>query len=160
MKRNLLAAALAASGLLISGAAAAADTHTVTVSAVVQGTCKFNSATSTLALTNNGTDVDPSLAVAATGSTDVFFRCTKNANSTVSVAGTPYTVPVARSLSDGGVNSMAYTLTLTGASQAGTGFGAGGSDLTLSVSGSIAASVVQVAAAGNYTDSVVLTIAP
>lgn len=159
MKRNLVASALITAGLLAGSIAHAADSHTVTVNAAVVGTCKFNSATSTVTLTNNGTDVDPSLAVAATGNTDVTFRCTKNATSTISIGGVAYAGPLSRTLVDG-AESIPYTLTLTGAAQAGTGFGAGGSDLTLNIAGSIAAADVQVAAAGNYSDSVVLDITP
>jgi hypothetical protein len=159
MKRNLIATALTAAGLIAAGSAHALDTHTVTVNATVVGTCKFNSATSTVTLTNNGTDIDPSLAVAATGNTDVTFRCTKNANSSISIGGVAYAGALTRTLSSGGDN-MSYTFTLTGATQSGTGFGAGGSDLTLNIAGSIAASVVQAAAAGAYSDSVVLSINP
>jgi spore coat protein U-like protein len=159
MKRNLIATALAAAGLLAAGIAHAADTHTVTVSATVVGTCKFNSATSTVTLTNNGTDIDPSLAVAATGNTDITFRCTKNATSAISIGGVAYTAPLARTLTSGG-NTMGYTFTLTGAAQLGTGFGAGGSDLTLNIAGNIPAATVQGAAAGSYSDSVVLSITP
>jgi hypothetical protein len=163
MNRNLLAVALIASGL-IAPAALAQGTHTVNVQAVVIGTCKFNSAGPTLVNVTNGgagSTIDPSLtgAGAAVGSANITFRCTANTTSSMDVAGVPYAGPVARTLTSGS-GSMGYTLTLTGAAQPGTGFGAGGSDLTLAVGASIAEVVWSVAAADTYTESVVLTVNP
>lgn len=159
MKTKLLASALATAGLLAGSLAHALDTHTVTVNANVVGTCKFNAPTSTLTLANSGADIDPSLGTAATGNVNITFRCTRNATSAVAVAGVAYAAPVVRTLTSG-ANTMAYTLTLTGHSQAGTGFGASGTDLTLNVAGNITAAVASGAAAGAYSDSVTLDITP
>jgi hypothetical protein len=163
MKRSSIALALMTAGLLASGAAAALDTHTVNVNAVVAGTCKFMAAgPTTVNVQNNvGGNIDPSLTGAgnATGSATINFRCTKNATSSINVGATLYTVPVARTLTSG-ANTMGYTMTLTGHSQAGQGFGAGGVDLPLQVQASITEAVWSVAAAGTYTDSVVLTVNP
>ena len=163
MKRNSIVVALMAAGVFASGVAVAADTHTVNVNAVVAGTCKFMAAgPTTVNVQNNvGGNIDPSLTGAgnATGSATINFRCTKNATSAINVGAAVYTVPVARTLTSG-ANTMAYTMSLTGHSQLGQGFGAGGVDLPLVVNASITEAVWSVAAAGTYADSVVLTVSP
>lgn len=160
MKRNLIVLSLATAGLVASGLAVAANSHTVTVSANVIGNCKFNTAgPTTLTIANSGANIDPSLTGNATGNASITFRCTKNTTSAVSIGASNYTAPVTRTLTSG-ANSMAYTFTLTGFAQAGTGFGAGGSDLTLGVQGDIADTVYQAAAVGTYSDSVTLNINP
>ena len=163
MKRNSIALALIAAGVLASGVAAAADTHTVNVNAVVAGTCKFMAAgPTTVNVQNNvGGNIDPSLTGAgnATGSATINFRCTKGATSSMNVGASLYAGPVGRTVTSG-ANTMTYTMTLTGYAQAGQGFGAGGVDLPLVVAADITEAVWSVAAAGTYTDSMVLTVNP
>lgn len=160
MKRNLIALSLTAAGLFASGLAMAANSTTVTVSATVIGNCKFNTpGPTTLTIANSGVNIDPSITGTATGSASVTFRCTKNTSSSVSVGVTPYAAPVTRTLTSG-ANTMSYTFTLSGFAQTGTGFGTGGSDLTLGLQGDIADTEYQAAAAGLYSDTITLNINP
>jgi spore coat protein U-like protein len=54
---------------------------------------------------------------------------------------------------------MVYSLTLSGDTQTGTGFGAA-QDKTLNISGTILVADLQNATAGTYDDQVTLTITP
>jgi len=159
MKLKLIALAL--SGALVSGAAlAGSTTHTLSVSATVTGSCKFNSAgPTTLTIATGAGVIDPSAAGPATGSAGIAFRCTTGTTSSIAADdGLNSTGPGARRVASGG-NFMPYALTLTNAAQVGSGFGAG-QDKTLTVDASITAANYQNAAAGAYSDTVTLTITP
>jgi spore coat protein U-like protein len=89
----------------------------------------------------------------------VAFRCTTGTTSTITNDdGLNSTGPGAPRVKLG-TNFMPYTLSLTNAAQLGSGFGAG-QDKTVTVNASIVATDYQNAAAGAYTDTVTLTIAP
>lgn len=155
MKSNRIANAIAATLLTFAAGAAIADTNSLTVSAAVSGVCKFNSGTSTLAF---GT-IDPSGAANATASSNVLYRCTKGTTAAVSNA-----ITGARSMAGSGTaagETLAYALAFTsGASEVGTGFGAGGSDLTLVLGGTITPAQYQAVKAGPYAETVTLTVTP
>jgi spore coat protein U-like protein len=161
MKTQLLAAALAASGALLSAPAfAASSTHTLSVSATVSGTCKFNTAGPTAVTIATGAGViDPSAAGPATGTNNVTFRCTTGTTSGITGDNGLNFLGASRRVKNGAANYMNYALTLTNAAQLGSGFGAG-QDKTLQVDASIIAADYQNATAGAYTDTVTLTITP
>lgn len=150
-----------ACGLVLSGgvwataAFAASSTNILTVNATVNGTCKFQSPTSTLAFG----PIDPSGLSAATASTTTAYRCTTGTTASVSKDDGLNAFGVGLPRLKVGSQFMPYTLTLTGGAQPGTGHGAG-QDKTLTVGGSIAATDFQNAPAGDYVDTVTLTITP
>ena len=161
MKTKLIVLALAASGALIPvPALAASTTHTLTVSAQVQGTCKFNTAgPTTLTVATGAGVIDPSAAGPATGAANVTFRCTTGTTSAITGDNGLSFSGGSRRVKNGVANFMNYTLGLTGAAQVGTGHGAG-QDKTVVVNASIIAADYQNATAGAYTDTVTLTITP
>ena len=158
-----LKAAIAAALISATGAASAGGTHTITVSASITGTCVVNPATSTLAF---GT-LDPATGgtVNATWSGGT-FRCT---------TGTPYTITSDDGLweaSAGGANNRMKLSTATDCdvatncikyamTKAANGTGAGmTTNVSFAVTGATVIGDYQNAAAGSYSDTVILTVAP
>jgi spore coat protein U-like protein len=141
-----------------AGMASAADTQNLTVSASVQGVCRFSSAAQTLSF---GT-LNPATDGATTPGTGaaVTYRCTKGqvaavtADSGLYDSGGPR-MRHATVLTD----FIPYTLTITDGTQTGTGFGAG-EDKALGVAGSVSLTNYQNVSAGDYSDTVVLSITP
>jgi spore coat protein U-like protein len=155
VKRIILIVAIAM--IAFSGVALAADTNTVTVTANIVGTCKFNSATSTLAFGA----LDQTLTTDATASNNsTTFWCTKNTNYAIT--------------DDDGLNELVanenrmQNLGTPGefikySFGYGPATGAGGgktSPITLTMNGTVNNIDYVNAAAGNYQDTVVLTIIP
>jgi spore coat protein U-like protein len=140
--------------LAAAGPALAVSTNTISVSASVSPTCKFSSGTSTL---NFGT-LDPTSAANATASASTTFWCTKGATYSVSndnglhSSGSTIRMQNSTDLTQ----FMPYTLAYT---NSGTGLGKN-TPVTLNVTGTILNSDYVDAAAGNYADSVVLTVTP
>jgi spore coat protein U-like protein len=154
VKRIILIIAIAM--IAFSGVALAADTNTVTVTANVVGTCKFTSATSTLAFGA----LDPSSALDGSATTTTTFWCTKNAS---------YGITDDDGLYETGANQnrMRNTVTLTEFIPYSISYGpASGAGLgktlpiTLTMNGTINNADYVNVASGDYSDTVVLTIAP
>jgi len=153
--KKLLGLAMVLS-LVLTGVAFALDTNTITVSANVSGNCKFNTATSTLGFGA----LDPNSSSDASASAMVTFWCTK---------GSGYSITDDDGLYETGVNLnrmrhavdnaefIPYTLTYNPASGTGTGKTV---PITLNISGTIANANYVNALAGDYGDTVVLTINP
>jgi len=142
--------------LVLGRVAMAADTNTVTVTANVVGTCRFNSATSTLAFGG----LDPGVGGDVNASASTTFWCTRNAS---------YSITDDDGLHESGVNGnrMEHTTTLgelipyTFSYTPATGTGNGRtSPITLDISGTVTFANYQNAAVGNYADTVVLSITP
>jgi spore coat protein U-like protein len=142
--------------LAAGGAAWALDTNTLTVTASVTGTCKFVAPkTSTLSFT-----LDPSVGTNISTSTTTTFWCTKgvtllpfgsgpglyfaggknNMRDSVSGDSIPYTIDSL--IPDGGSNAGP------------------GSPRTLTIAGTVLATDYTTKSAGNYSDTVALTINP
>ncbi|MFQ5465562.1 MAG: spore coat protein U domain-containing protein [Thermodesulfobacteriota bacterium] len=139
--------------LMAAGTAMAAGTNTMTVSANVVGTCKFSAATSTLGFGN----LDPALTTDATAAVNVAFWCTKGATYTVGDDGGLYNVggPRMQHATDP-TQFIPYTISYTN-----TGTGAGKTTAAnLAVSGLVANADYVNALAGNYQDTVTVTITP
>lgn len=134
-----------------SGFVAAAGSTTLAVSGSVTGACKFSATSTPLAF---GT-IDQSLTTDKTATADVLYKCTKGTAAT----GVTATGGLTRSMAGPGTETMGYTLSFSGATQTGTGFGAG-QDLTLVVTGTITAAQYQNVAAGAYSENVTLNILP
>lgn len=154
--KKLVVAVIAISVIAMAGMAMAGDSNTLTVSANVVGTCKFSAATSTLAFGA----LDPTLATDATATGSTTFWCTKGAS---------YTVTDDDGLYETGANAnrmrhetigteyIPYALTYTPTSGSGSGKT---STITLNISGTIANANYVNASAGNYSDTVTLSITP
>ena len=142
--------------IAFSGVALAADTNTVTVTANVVGTCKFNSATSTLPFGA----LDPSSALDASASTTTTFWCTKNASYGITDDDGLYETGVNQNRMRNTVTTTEYIPYSISYSPA-TGSGLGKTTpITLTMNGTINNADYVNAASGDYSDTVVLTIAP
>jgi len=153
MKRSMTVF-IALAVLAFSGAAWAADTNTVTVSAVVTRTCKFSSATSTL----NFPPLDPSTPVNVNGSTSTRYWCTKDVTTgPVTATNGGNWSGTSRRMAGPGGDLIPYTLGLTpdAAPNAGPG-----SPRTLTIGGSVLGADYTGVTAGSYQDTVTLTINP
>jgi spore coat protein U-like protein len=133
----------------------AADTNTLTVSANVVGTCRFNNATSTLAF--GALDVTSAADANANGSA-VTFWCTN---------GAAYTITHDDGLNESGVNAPnmehtvaagSFSLALNLNPTAGTG--ADRTPVNLAITGTVANADYIDALAGDYEDTVTITINP
>src|SRR5438445_728903 len=108
--------AVAAGIVAVAPASASSTTNTLNVSATVTGNCKFNSAGPTaLTLGNSGGSIDPSVAVDATGSANVAFRCTTGTTSSIAADNGTNFSGGSRNVKDSGTDTMAYSLSLSGA---------------------------------------------
>lgn len=152
---NLIAVGTLCAVGAICNTAVAADTATVTVSANVVGTCKFNSGGSV------SFTLDPTSATNATGTvTQPEFWCTKGASYSITddkgvneaVAGTAPRRMVHATLTEYIPYSFAYTASGTGTGKT--------SPITLDISASVVNSDFVNASAGNYGDTVTLSITP
>jgi spore coat protein U-like protein len=146
--KNLIAAVVA---LLMSGAAAA-DDHSVTVNAAVNGSCKFNSASSTVSLT-----LDPTSSSTATQGASILYRCTKGTAPSFALASGSTSSATGGNLVNG-AESIAYTFSST-TGGAGAGMGAG-NDKTLALSVSVNQANAANVTPATYTDSIAITLTP
>lgn len=149
----LFAAAFAALG---AGSVQASDSVSVTVNATVVGVCKFFSAAPVVNITNTatGSNIDPSSSTTASGNAAITYRCSNGTTPTFTVPPTATVTCAACS----GTPTMAATMTSAN-NGAGTGMGTG-QNKTLTVTGEIAQGIFQDAAAGAYTGSITVDVAP
>ena len=138
--------------MLVSGAAAAGDNHTVTVNATVNGTCKFNAGTSTVNLT-----LDPTASSTQTQNASILYRCTKGTAPAFALASGSTSSATGGNLVNG-AESIAYTFSSTSGG-AGTGLGTG-NDKTLGVSVSVNQANAANVTANVYTDTIAITLTP
>ncbi len=153
MKKLILV--VAALGFLAAeGPALAASTNAISVSATVIGTCKFSSATSTLAFGN----LDPTLATNATASMSTNFWCTKGAAYAITNDTGLHNSGATIRMQNGAdaTQFIPYTIAYT---NAGTGLGKN-TPVTLNVTGTVLNADYVDAGAGSYSDTVTLTINP
>jgi spore coat protein U-like protein len=144
--------------LVLGRVAMAGDTNTVTVTANVVGTCKFNSGTSTLAFGELPFDAAGN-ALGDTASTSVTFWCTKGASYSITDDDGLYEAAAGnQSMKHGTLAEyIAYNFSYNPTS--GTGAGRT-TNVTLNINGTVAGLAYQDASAGSYEDTVLLTIAP
>ncbi|MGZ8474567.1 MAG: spore coat protein U domain-containing protein [Candidatus Deferrimicrobiaceae bacterium] len=151
--RKSLTVFIAVAVLAAGGAAWAADTNTLTVSASVAGTCKF-SAPKTSAL--NFT-LDPSVGTDVSGSTTTTFWCTKGVttDAITNNNGLHFNAGKNQMAATVGTDVIPYTLSLTP-----DGLTNGGPTVTrtLTIAGSVLGADYTSKSAGSYADTVVLTI--
>jgi spore coat protein U-like protein len=139
---------------IVAGNAAAADSNTLTVAASVTGTCRFSSGTSTL----NFGALDQSSAADASATGNTQFWCTRNATYTVGANNGLY-FDTTRRMRHASENTEFIPYNLTFTPTAGTGSGKT-SPITLNLSGTITNANYVNAVAGNYADTVTLSITP
>ncbi|MGE0498144.1 MAG: spore coat protein U domain-containing protein [Ramlibacter sp.] len=150
--KALAVAMVASSPLLV----AAADTQNLNVTATVTGKCKFTSSVQTFGFGA----LDPSAAVLTNGAgAAVTYKCTKGTASAGVTAGNGSNFSGGSRRMTNGTDFIPYSLTLSGGTQTGLGFGSG-NDLNLTLAGSVAAADYENASAGSYSDTVLLSISP
>ena len=147
MKKVLLVTALV---LAMAGAAFAANTSNVSVSANIVGACQVTTGAATLGF---GALDAASMVGNATAASAISFWCTKGtAFTTTPITGT------ARTLTSGTTtDTMAYTITHSATAATGAGKN---TPITLNLSGTITEAVWTNVTPAAYTDSFVITIAP
>ena len=152
MKKQLICALLAAS---FAAPAAAGDTATLAVSAVVAGTCRFTTGTFNM---NFGT-LDPAAAANQTQNTALSYKCTKNAAATSFSFDGDAASPASVNITNG-TDNIPVALSWTMPATQGSGFGAGSTAITMTVTGDILAPDYDNVSAGNYTRNVAVVVAP
>ena len=150
--QKLIAAACACAALMMSGMSQAADSHVITVNATVAGTCKFNSAASTVSLT-----LDPTASTNVNQTGSVLYRCTNGTTPAFALSSGSTSSATGGNLVNG-AESIPYTFSSTSGGN-GTGMAAG-QEKTLSVT----VTVNQAAAANvsplTYTDTITIDLTP
>jgi spore coat protein U-like protein len=163
LHNSFVKAAIAATIFSVTGAALAGGTHTIAVSASVTGTCVVNTANSTLAFGPLDPGSGGTVNAVWSGGT---FRCTNGSAYTItsddglweSAAGGANNRMKLSTATDCSVatNCVRYTLT-----KAANGTGSGmTTNISFAVTGQTVIADYQNAAAGNYADTVILTVAP
>jgi spore coat protein U-like protein len=155
--KKLLAITAAAAIIAMAGAAMAAGSNTLTVTASVTGTCKFVTGTSSLTFPA----LDPSVNAPVAGTTTTNFWCTKGVTNLATVAaadnGSNWSGTKRQMKDSVSGDLIPYTLTLTK-----DGLTNGGPTVprTLTIDGGVLYADFSAKSAGTYTDSVSLTINP
>ena len=152
MKKQLIAILLSSA---FAAPAVAGDTTNLTVSASVNGTCKFTSA----GFSMNFGALDPSAAVVQNQSTALTYKCTKNQAATSFSFDTAAVSPTSVNITNG-PDSIPVALSWTVPATQGSGFGAGSTAISMTVSGQILAADYANAPAGAYTKIVAVVVAP
>lgn len=154
-RKNLLVLGATLSAVFASASALAGGTNTLTVSANVVGTCKFATATSTLAFGA----LDPSVGANVTAIGSTSYWCTKGVTTAAITADNGSNFLVSRRMvnATSATDLIAYSLTLTPSATAPAG---PGTPLALGLSGTVLGPNYTAVAAGNYSDTVTLTITP
>lgn len=154
MKHLLLVISIMAISIMaLSGGALAADTTTVAVSANVTGTCKFTTSGAVAFVLDPGTGGNVSGTVV-----QPTFWCTKNATYTISddnglwPSGTTHRMRHNTLTTEFIPYSFTYTTTGTGSGPA--------TSLTMDIASTVVEADYLNAAAGNYSDTVTMTISP
>lgn len=156
--KSITAAAVAAAALALAGAAWSADSHALTVSALVlsKSSCKFSASSSAITIA-----IDPASTAPASGAASIVFRCegsAATANWSIShnsgLSGSSPAALLMRHVTDAG-EFLAYSL-----SYPASGTAPKGVDQTISVTASVPPSSFQMALPGTYSDAVTLSLLP
>lgn len=153
--KKLLVITTVALFVIMTGSIALADTNTLTVNATLSGTCKFNTPTSTLSFT-----LDPSSSADATAQALPTFWCSRGVTLLTPTTNNGLWFSVSKRMRSAGHTTefIPYSVALTPSSTTGLGKT---NPITLTVDGTVLnADYVNALAATDYTDTVVITIAP
>jgi spore coat protein U domain-containing protein, fimbrial subunit CupE1/2/3/6 len=158
-KRISLVSAVVAVAVIVfamGGAASAGGTDTLTVNATVLGSCYFNTATSTLPFT-----LDPSSGANAVATVVPTFWCTRGTTVTTLSNNTGLNFAAGSNRMKSAANPtefIPYSLGLSAASMLGAGKS---TPINLTITGTVLnANFINALAANDYSDTVVITIAP
>ncbi len=152
--KKLLGLAMVLGLVLLTGVAFAADSNTLTVSANVIGTCKFVSGTSSL----NFGGLDPSAGTNVNASTTTQFWCTKGvATDNITAGQGANWSGSSRQMAGPGGDLIPYSLTLTKDANPNQG---PTSPRTLTIAGTVLGTDYTTKSAGNYSDTVTLSVTP
>lgn len=155
MKLKLIPLATVAS-LALGLYPAFADTGSMTAKAKIDGVCKL-AAVPTL---DFGTLDQVTAAAVNPAAVNASYRCTSGTAPTSFKVGGATSSPFNGSLSNG-TDSIAYTVSWTAPTTAGTGLSTGKTPVTVALTGSLpGGSNYQDVSAGNYTQAVSIDIAP
>ena len=140
-----------------AGFAVAGDTQNLGVSASVTATCKFLTTAQTLTFGA----IDPSGTATPSGSgATVTYRCTKGTAATGVTLGNGGNFLTGSRRLGNGTDFIPYSLSLTGGTATGAGFGSAITGSALTFTAGIVASDYQNVSAGTYTDTVLMTLTP
>jgi Spore Coat Protein U domain len=164
IKLSTLASAVLSAGLLMTTGAFAGGTTSLTVNALISGTCKVTTAPATL---NFGT-IDPSSLVNATATTTFVMRCSKGTTSTAATDNGGQNFAAGVKQMKHSVTAAAllpYAIAYSGdVGLVGAGFGGAAASSTVTITGTITPAQFNGALATNgaeiYTDSVTITVNP
>ena len=156
--KRILVAGLALVGLIsVEAFAQVGPNATVTVSATVNASCRFQTTTGNMTLANTGGVIDPALGTDATGNINLTYRCTNGSLPEFDIdASGILSDPKMRTVTLTGAGNLDAEITVTGGG-AGGGMGSGG-DRTATVGGVITAANIDNATPGNYSKNVVINI--
>lgn len=154
--KSLRLAVVAAAAVLSCSLAMAADSQNITVSATVSGNCKLTSFPNM-----SFGALDPSSAANGSGSATISYKCTKGtspATFTVGGSASPYSGTLTGALAS--PDTIAYSITWTAPTTAGTGFGAGSTATDVVLTGSILNADYVNVKADTYSQTVAVAITP
>ncbi|HXV12056.1 MAG TPA: hypothetical protein VD839_14750 [Burkholderiales bacterium] len=156
--KRILIAGLALVGLVsVEAFAQVGPNATVTVSATVNASCRFQTLTGSMTLANTGSVIDPALGTDATGNTTLTYRCTNGSLPEFDIDGSgTHADPKTRTVTLTGAGNLDASITVTGGG-AGLGMGAAG-NRTATVAGTITAANIDNATPGSYSKDVVINI--
>jgi spore coat protein U-like protein len=160
IKLTALASGVLAAGLVMSTGAFALDTAVLTVSAKISGVCKVTTAPGTL---DFGT-IDPSGGSTANATAATFtMKCSNGTAATGATDGGT----TGGLYAGGGFKRMQHTIAgnflpyaITYSGDTFTGGGFGGAAATVTINGTISSTNYAGALAGNYSDTVTITVNP
>jgi len=152
MKKQLIAILLSSA---FAAPAVAGDNANLNISASVNGTCKFTTATFNM----NFGALDPAAAVLQNQSTALTYKCTKNQAATSFSFDTVTVSPTSVNLSNG-IDNIPVSLSWTVPATQGSGFGGAVVPISMTVSGQILAADYANVSAGAYTKTVAVVVAP
>lgn len=156
--KSLKLARIAAAALIAAASSAAfaapGDTQPLVVTANVTGVCRLTSVPAM-----NFT-LDPSVGTNQTATSNVQYKCTKNtAPVTFTVGGAAAAAGYTGVLTGTG-GTIGYSIGWTAPTTAGSGLGAAITPVTVALTGSILGTAYVNAAAGSYTETIDVVIAP
>jgi spore coat protein U-like protein len=148
--------AIVAAAAVLSCPLAMADSQNINISATVSGNCKLTSFPNM-----TFTPLDPSSAANGTGSTTISYKCTKGTAPTAFTVGgsaSPYNGTLTGALAS--PDTIAYSVSWTAPTTAGTGFGAGSTATDVTLTGTILNANYVNVKADTYSQTVSVAITP
>jgi len=146
-------AAVALAAAASSAAFAAGSTQSLVVNATVTGACLMN------AIPAMNFTLDPTVGTNQTATSTVQYKCTNGTTPTIFTVGGSSTGSLTGSLANGAL-TMPIAFSWTQPTTAGSGLGAGVTPISVIVTGSILGTDYVNAAAGTYTQTISVTVAP